>query len=482
MDISLYKLALNIETPPSPMLVSPATLLSLAESVIELLVERQISATLWLKLPPGKIWYSAIKRYHEQVKVSYSTYVCHTQKAGLDRLVQESFPVVPVQIVPNSQLRRDYFLLVLSPQFSSLILAHRSRMRRQKKLKQKENNSQKKNLPLVSVCSFEEVTIQAVLDGLKHSITQSVKLTLSQPQSQAININLLKNWDSLFVSPPVPNPMLLEQLLAKQIQQQDGIRRSVINERITKLRQENQELINTINRKNESFGSMCEELRTPLTHMKTALSLLNSPHLKPPQRQRYQQMINNECDRQNSLINGLLELLQLESSAEQTVLQPLRLYEIVPGVVSTYQPLAQEKGIMLAYTVSTDLPPVSCSTTWVRQIVINLLHNSIKFTPTGGQVWVKACVQGDYVQLEFRDTGIGISPNEIPKIFDRFYRVRSVSSEDAGGAGLGLTIVQQLLWRCGGSISVKSKSGEGSTFNVLLPIAPSIEGLGKYEG
>ena len=236
MDISLYKLALNIETPPSPMLVSPATLLSLAESVMELLVEQQISATLWLRLPPGKIWYSAIRRYHEQVKVSHSTYVCHTQKTGLDRLVQQGFPMVPVQIVPNSQLRRDYFLLVLSPQFSSLILAHRSRMRRQKKAKLKENNSQKKILPLVSVCSFEEGTIQAVLDGLKHSITQSIKLTLVQPQSQTKNLDLLKNWDYLCICPSAPNQLLLEQLLAKQIQQQDAIRRSAINERITKLR------------------------------------------------------------------------------------------------------------------------------------------------------------------------------------------------------------------------------------------------------
>jgi signal transduction histidine kinase len=159
--------------------------------------------------------------------------------------------------------------------------------------------------------------------------------------------------------------------------------------------------------------------------------------------------------------------------AEQTVLQPLKLSDIIPGVVSTYQPLAHEKGIMLAYTVSPDLPSIFCSSNWLRQIAINLLHNSIKFTPTGGQVWVKAAIQGEYVQLEFRDTGIGISSNEIPKIFERFYRVRSVANEDPGGAGLGLTIVQQLLLRCGGSISVKSKVGEGSIFNVLLPIAPT---------
>ncbi len=77
-------------------------------------------------------------------------------------------------------------------------------------------------------------------------------------------------------------------------------------------------------------------------------------------------------------------------------------------------------------------------------------------------------LQSNYVQLEFRDSGIGIGESEIPKIFDRFYRVRPLSIEDPGGAGLGLTIVQQLLHGCGGSISVKSKPSEGSTFTVQL--------------
>ncbi len=149
-------------------------------------------------------------------------------------------------------------------------------------------------------------------------------------------------------------------------------------------------------------------------------------------------------------------------------LEAVCLADIVPGVVSTYQPLAQEKGIMLAYTVPTELPAVWCVSGGLRQIVIHLLSNSIKYTPNGGQVWVWGRLQGDYVQLEFRDSGIGISESEIPKIFDRFYRVRPLLSEDPGGAGLGLTIVQQLLRGCGGSISVKSKPSEGSTFTVQL--------------
>jgi signal transduction histidine kinase len=471
MDISLYKLAIGMEQPPQPLLVAPVTLLSLVESVFELLVEQQISATLWLKLPPGKVWHSVMQRYHQQVKVSDNTYICYTQKTGLTLPLLEGLPVVPVQLVANSQLRRDYFLLVLSPQFCCLILAHRSRIRRQKKAKVKENTTQRKIQSLPSFCSFEGRIIQGVLDGLKHAITQSARLAHVQQQHQ-IHTDLLKS-DTLFFCPPAPDLGIVEQLLIKQIQQQDTMRRNAVNERITALKLQNQELLNTLSRKDESLSSMCEELRTPLTHMKAALSLLNSPHLKPPQRQRYLQLLNTECDHQNSLINGLLELVQLESIVEPIVLQPLKVGDVVPGVVSTYQPLAQEKGIMLAYTVSSDLPPVFCSNAWLKQIVINLLHNSIKFTPTGGQVWVKATVQGNYIQLEFRDTGIGIPPYEIPKIFERFYRVRSVSTENPSGAGLGLTIVQQLLLRFGGSISVKSKLGEGSIFNVLLPLAPS---------
>jgi len=472
MDISLYRLALSIEGSPSPLLVSPATLLSLVESVMELLVEKQISATLWLKLPAGKVWYASIQRYHEQVRVSDNTYVCYGQETAIAQL-SDSFPMVPVQLLPNSHLRRDYFLIVHSPQFCYMVLAHRSRMRRNKKGKPKENTHQKKFLPLLSLCSFEGRVLQEVLKGIGHVVAQSVRWTLAQQKQPAIAPEVLKNWETLFACPPAPDPVLLDRLFAKQVQQQDATRRSVIDERINSLQRQNQSLLSTLTRKDESFGKMCEELRTPLTHMKTALSLLNSPHLKPPQKQRYLQILSSECDRQNSLINGLLELVQLDRTAEQIVLQSLKLSDIIPGVVSTYQPLAQEKGIMLAYTVSPDLPSIFCSNNWLRQIAINLLHNSIKFTPTGGQVWVKACTQGEYVQLEFRDTGIGISPNEIPKIFERFYRVRSVSNEDPGGAGLGLTIVQQLLLRCGGSISVKSKIGEGSIFNVLLPIAPT---------
>jgi signal transduction histidine kinase len=271
------------------------------------------------------------------------------------------------------------------------------------------------------------------------------------------------------------HPHLLQALFMRQLQQQEETwqRASTYRKQAELaeiLQLQNEELSSLVQLKDDFLSNVGQELRTPLTTIKTALTLLVSPSLRPPQRQRYMDLIAKECDRQSSLITSLLDLVQIDQVAKEVTLQPLRLADIVPGVVSTYQPLAEEKGIMLAYTVPENLPLIFSVNAWIRQIVINLLHNGIKFTPRGGQVWVRARQQdSDYVQLEIRDTGIGISTGEISKIFDRFYRVRQAAATDTGGAGLGLTIVQQLLVHCGGSITVKSRPGEGSTFTVLLP-------------
>ncbi|MDZ8140147.1 MAG: DICT sensory domain-containing protein [Nostoc sp. DedQUE04] len=474
-DLSVYQLVMGVQAPPKPLSLSPATLLSLVRAQIDLLIEQQIAATLWVKLPPDKIWQSELARYQSSVGASSLIYSCQIDESrkkeaggdegaggdkGEEKVNTSLSPLspyhIPVHLPPDSQMRRENFLMVLSPQFCSLILAHRPLKKRKNQTSGKVNTN--KNQPLLIITTVEGRVIQQVLNGIQQAIA---------PESSSI-------LPASFICPTVPQAALMNQLLAKQLLRQDEINRQIITVRTNKLEQQNQELHNKEQLKDEYLKNVCQELRIPLTHMKTALSLLNSPNLKPPQRQRYLQMLNTQCDQQNSLITGFLELVQLEQNFDGTTLELVRLSDIVPGVVSTYQPVAQEKGIMLAYTVPTELPSVWCVTGKLRQIVINLLHNSLKFTPNGGQVWVRARNQGDYVQLEFRDTGIGIAENEIPKIFDRFYRVRTAATEDYGGAGLGLTIVQQLLLRCGGSISVKSKLSEGSTFTVQLATADNM--------
>ncbi len=450
-ELSIFQLTLSGQTPPPVSSVTSATLLSLLKSQIDLLIEQQIPATLWVKLPPGRIWHSEIQRYQQQFDNSRVVYNCQVENVEntlLDAATQRNTPFIisPSQSYGKSpkahlhtisKIHREYFLIVLSAKFCSLTVAERA-------IKNHKN--------LLTITTIEPQIIQQVLDGIK----------------QAIILEKCAIAPDDLICTSTPEPALISQLLTKQLQRHDEINRQIISRRIAKIEQQKQALHHNLQLKDEFLTNVCHELRTPLTHMKTALSLLNSASLKNPQRQRYSQMLNTQCDRQNSLIHGVLELVQIEHNLEAMHLETVHLADIVPGVVSTYQPLAQEKGIMLAYTVPTELPAVWCVSGGVRQIVIHLLSNGIKYTPKGGQVWVRGRLQGNYVQLEFRDSGIGIGESEIPKIFDRFYRVRPLPMEDPGGAGLGLTIVQQLLHGCGGSISVKSKPSEGSTFTVQL--------------
>jgi signal transduction histidine kinase len=479
-DLSLYQLAVDTLAPSQPFPVSPVTLKSLVGALIDVLSEEKIPATLWVKLPPTEDWQGELKRYQQQVGIPQTIYLCNccsdnlvevTEVIGQVAGVNGDAQIFPIQLLGGNQLEQEYFLLILSEQLSGLILADCNEARATATLHQSQ--------PWQVICTFEQRVIQRVFAGIKGMI--AVADTTPEELLQPWEIQL--PWGSAY-----DEKALLTQLLVKQVQRTEDILHSpttsdcqyenspVANDStsLTGLLEiatvtpppPNDDLLN----KDELLKRVAQELRTPLTNMKTALKLLDSAQLKPAQRQRYMQLLNTQCDRQNSLIAGLLELVQLDSDPQPTVMPSVQLADIVPGVVSTYQPIAQEKGIQLGYTIATSLPSVCCLETWLRVIAINLLHNSLKFTPAGGQVRVRVTLQGEYIQLAISDTGIGIAASEIPRIFDSFYRGRSTTSEDTG-AGLGLTIVQRLLLRCGGSISVTSRLGEGSSFKMLLPVA-----------
>ncbi|MEO1145775.1 MAG: ATP-binding protein [Cyanobacteria bacterium J06638_22] len=527
-DISLYELALSTDNPPHPLQLSPSTFKSLITQFVDLLIDQRISATVWTKLPRGEVWEAELGRLRRSSAAPHTIYTfsqapssARTQpppepdsepemqsqemfdsissleaqlmSAETDALIDdqgiipmtstESTRSVFLPIQSEVQLRREYFMLILSDTFSVLVVAHRPRsMRRHSAADPEgsENGSEANPTPegndrkhlLLTLCSFDATIIQKVLTGIHLAVGSSTNTEHRDELS-----TLLDNWET--ITAPATNiqlaPDILNHLVMQQIQVQENIWHGAAEDRrkaesATSLQLENGELQNALRLKNEFLTNVGQELRTPLSSMKTALTLLESPNMRPPQRQRYMDLLTQECDRQSSLITSVLSLLQLEDTEDGTTLMPINLADVVPGVVSTYQPLAQEKGLMLAYTVPDDLPAVACTTNWIRQIIINLIHNSIKFTQQGGQVWVRAKKQGDYVQIEVRDTGVGISQADIPRVFERFYRGRHTPNIDTSGAGLGLSIVQQLLLRCGGSVAARSKVGEGSTFIVLLEV------------
>ncbi|MEO1521511.1 MAG: ATP-binding protein [Cyanobacteria bacterium J06633_2] len=545
-NVSLYEIALASEQPSNPLKISPSTFKSMVDSIMGVLTQHDLPATIWVKLPRGHAWRSALSQYCKVASSAPSIYILQTSsptdtsqdssiddaddtesKSLITDLKSESNKMLVgssmyrqssisddvetptgytrsiamdslesglvgkvLQLSSDSRLKREYFVLAVAPNFRALALVHRPRSAKQlsvstttSKRKPKssyatppntiiEDDSERRQ-PLLGICSFDDRTIYQVLTGIKTSIQLNSPSSDISFETQSV----LSRWDEIGqqVADSSINPVLLGSFWSQYIQHVEDVSLASSSARkqaeaASTLQLENEELINSLRIKDEFLKTVGQELRTPLSTMKTAISLLGSSNIKPNQRQRYIDLLSQECDRQSALITSVLEFLQLENVDDQTSMQPLRVMDIVPGVVSTYQPLAQEKGVMLAYTISEDLPAVACLSNWMRQVVINLLHNGIKFTPDGGRVWVRARQQGEYVQLEFKDTGIGIASSELPKIFNRFYKVRGTSMDDQGGAGLGLSIVQQLLLKCGGSISVKSRPGEGSAFIVLLPI------------
>lgn len=307
------------------------------------------------------------------------------------------------------------------------------------------------------IYSFDKSLIEQVLEQIKQEIT----ITDTTPEE------LLTNSDLPFILSESLNIALIQTLLLKQIQQIETIQnqqefsQSTYNANI---------LSDSLNFKNEIIRNLTQELRLPLTNMKTALRLLESMQSKREQRQRYIDLLQQECDRQNFLLLGLQEFIQLDQTSIAEVNASLKLEDIIPGLVSTYQPLAEEKGILLGYTIPAGFPSVACPEAWLRQIVLNLLNNSLKFTLPNGRVYVQAVLKQDAVELTVSDTGVGIDSNDLPKIFNSFYRGRNATGANAYSAGLGLTVVKQLLNRCGGSIFVNSKLSKGTTFTIVLPI------------
>ncbi|MGF1542749.1 MAG: ATP-binding protein [Pleurocapsa sp.] len=453
-DISLYQVTQKLEPPLTSISIGAETLKSYVESIIDLAIEQQLAATIWVKLPQTKSWLNEIQRYQQQGNANH-IYLCSTQKNHpATSFLQEKAAnlVIPVKLTKNSWLQRESFLIIAAPNFSALVLAQWQKG--QVRIESSGKRLQQPYLQMIS--SFQPEVINTVLAEV-YNIAQN------NPQTQS-----LAESEFTVTAPYSEQSRLLASLLLKQIQHTELVQTAFdsVSNRASQL----PESTSTILALQEDFlNNLVQELRSPITHMKTALSLLESKQIKGEQRQRYLQMVSDECDRQNSLVSGLLGLLQLDSPTE---IEYIRLDDFVPGIVSTYQPLARENNIQLGYTIPSNLPPVSCPATWLRQIIVNLLNNSLQFTPSQGKMFVQATLKEGYVELTVSDTGIGIETKELNKIFDGFYRTRA-TNKDYTGAGLGLTLVQQLVKRCGGSISVSSKVGKGTSFKILLPVVPT---------
>ena len=217
-------------------------------------------------------------------------------------------------------------------------------------------------------------------------------------------------------------------------------------------------------------ANVSHELRTPLAAVMGALETLADPVQEDATRARFLDIGNRNAARLQAIVSDLLDLSSIEAEGDRMPLEPVRADSPLRTAAGALAGAAESKGVRL------ELPGPLPTPAWVRgnsqrleQVFTNLLENAIKYTPKGGRVIARARVTAKDVQIDVEDSGMGIPSASLPRIFERFYRVDRSRSRDMGGTGLGLAIVKHVVRAHGGTVSVKSAEGQGSTFTVALP-------------
>jgi len=223
--------------------------------------------------------------------------------------------------------------------------------------------------------------------------------------------------------------------------------------------------------RSEFVANVSHELRTPLTSIKGFTETLLDGALEDPQITRnFLEIINVESERLTRLIDELLNLSRIEDHKAVPDWQPVAMYELIERTVTIFQNRAIEKNLSIKVNLPENLPAVQGDPDMLRQVLINLIDNAVSYTQAGGMIHISAQSDGDKVKVEVQDNGIGIPEDSISRVFERFYRVDKARSREQGGTGLGLSIVKHIIDVHHGSVQVKSKVGEGSTFTFELPV------------
>ena len=217
-------------------------------------------------------------------------------------------------------------------------------------------------------------------------------------------------------------------------------------------------------------SNISHELRTPLASLKALVETLRDGALDdPPAAGRFLNRIETEVDALTQMVEELLELSRIESRQVPLRLQSVALADIVRPAVERLLAQAERAGLEVSVADLSHLPRVLADRERMRQVVTNLVHNAIKFTPAGGQINLEGELAGAEVVISVRDTGVGIPADALPRIFERFYKADRARS--GGGTGLGLSIAKHIVQSHGGKIWAESREGRGSVFRFSIPVA-----------
>ncbi|MEW6574049.1 MAG: ATP-binding protein [Bacillota bacterium] len=245
-----------------------------------------------------------------------------------------------------------------------------------------------------------------------------------------------------------------------------------LGESLNKLAAELEERIAALKRMDETrrdfVAAVSHELRTPLSIIQGYTEAILDGMVQGEEQKEYLRAIREEGERLRRLAEELLDLRRMETGALRIRQEEVHLEEIAGWAAARFKAKAEALGIDFRVELPP-LPPVLGDPDRLEQVVVNLLDNAFRFTPPGGSVMLRLASAPDGVALSVRDSGSGISPEDLPYIFEKFYRVDPARARESGGSGLGLAIVRQIVELHGGRVGVESRPGEGSVFTVVLP-------------
>jgi len=217
-------------------------------------------------------------------------------------------------------------------------------------------------------------------------------------------------------------------------------------------------------------ANVSHELRTPLASIKSVIETLQSGALEDREAaQDFLSRADSEIDRLVQMVEELMELSRIESGEVPLAQQPVEMAAVLTEAVERLRRQAERQGLNLSLEVAPNLPPIIGDAERLERVAVNLIHNALKFTPAGGSIHVSADFVGGTVTVKVSDTGVGIAPEDLPRIFERFYKADR--ARGSVGTGLGLAVVKHTVEAHGGTVSVQSELGHGSTFRFSLPTA-----------
>jgi len=256
---------------------------------------------------------------------------------------------------------------------------------------------------------------------------------------------------------------LFLQAIVTPFEEADAEGYLVILQDLTRIRR-----LETVRR--DFISNISHELRTPLAGLKALVDTLRGGAIKdPPAAKRFLKRMDAEVDALTQMVEELLELSRVESGQAPLRLAPTPVVEVVVPPVDRLRPQAERAGLEITVLLPPELPPVLADADRARLVLTNLVHNACKFTPPGGRITVAARPVGDEVVFSVQDSGVGIPAEDLPRIFERFYKADRARS--GGGTGLGLAIAKHIVQGHGGRIWAESLEGQGSAFYFTLPVA-----------